>query len=196
MSAASRASFETRLREGLEPVLERPDPRERLSAYHDMPYAIFRYEPEEEFALRQEVRLLETRLDQRGKRVHRISLAECLDEAMRSERPLEEWFQVERDLGVEEVVRTVHVVLAECRPLVDLVAARMPTDADPQRDIVFILRTGALFPVYRTFSLLEQLKGRVHVPTVLFYPGTLEGSCGLRFMGVLDAEHNYRPKIF
>ena len=41
-----------------------------------------------------------------------------------------------------------------------------------------------------------QLKGRVHVPTVLFYPGGLDGAAGLRFMGVLDAEHNYRPKIF
>ncbi len=71
-----------------------------------------------------------------------------------------------------------------------------PLDFDPLRDIVFILRTGALFPVYRTFSLLEQLKGRVHVPTVLFYPGDLDGAAGLRFMGVLDAEHNYRPKIF
>jgi Domain of unknown function (DUF1788) len=72
----------------------------------------------------------------------------------------------------------------------------MPDDPDPLRDIVFILRTGALFPVYRTFSLLEQLKGRVTVPTVLFYPGDLDGAAGLRFMGVLAAEHNYRPKIF
>ena len=80
--------------------------------------------------------------------------------------------------------------------LVDLVAARMPDDPDPLRDIVFIVRTGALFPVYRTFSLLEQLKGRVLVPTILFYPGVLDGAAGLKFMGVLDAEHNYRPKIF
>jgi hypothetical protein len=93
-------------------------------------------------------------------------------------------------------VETVHSVLSEYSPLVDLVAVRMPEDADPLRDIVFILRTGALFPVYRTFSLLEQLKGRVRVPTVLFYPGDLDGAAGLRFMGVLDAEHNYRPKIF
>ena len=27
-------------------------------------------------------------------------------------------------------------------------------------------------------------------------PGELDGAAGLRFMGVLDAEHNYRPKIF
>jgi hypothetical protein len=43
---------------------------------------------------------------------------------------------------------------------------------------------------------LEQLKGKVHVPAVLFYPGHLDGAAGLSFMGVLDAEHNYRPKIF
>jgi hypothetical protein len=188
--------FAHRLKHDLERVLELPDPRQRISAYHDMPYALFRYDPEEEFDVRKEVTLLETRLSQKGKRVSRISLAECLDEAMRSQRPLEEWFAAERDQGVETIVETIHSVLSDYSPLVELVAARMPSNPDPLRDVVFISRTGALFPVYRTFSLLEQLKGRVHVPTVLFYPGDLDGAAGLRFMGVLDAEHNYRPKIF
>lgn len=188
--------MKTRLTRDLEPVLALPDPRMKLSAYHDMPYAIFRYDPGEEFELRREVGMLETRLTQRGKRVARISLAECLDEAMRAQRPLEEWFEVERQLGTATVVETVHAVLSEYAPLVNLVAARLPADPDPLRDIVFIVRTGALFPVYRTFSLLEQLKGRVQTPSVLFYPGDLDGASGLRFMGVLDAEHNYRPKIF
>lgn len=185
-----------RIQESLEPILELPDPRQKISAYHDMPYALFRYDPEEEFEMRKQVTLLETRLSQKGKRIKRISLAECLDQAMRSQRPLDEWFAAEREQGVETIVETVHAVLSESSPLVDLVSARMPHDPDPLRDIVFILRTGALFPVYRTFSLLEQLKGRVHVPTVLFYPGDMDGAAGLRFMGVLDAEHNYRPKIF
>ena len=190
------SDFEHRLKHDLEPELEKLDPRERISAYHDMPYAIFRYAPEEEFDLRKQVTMLETRLTQKGKRVKRVSLAECLDEAMRSVRPLPEWFEAEREQGTETVVDTVHSVLAEDKPLVDLVAARLPGEANPLRDIVFILRTGALFPVYRTFSLLEQLKGRVLVPAILFYPGDLDGAAGLRFMGVLDAEHNYRPKIF
>jgi hypothetical protein len=123
-----------------------------------MPYALFRYDPEEEFELRKQVTLIETRLTQKGKRIRRISLAEFLDEAMRSQRPLEEWFAAEREQGVETVVETVHSVLSKYAPLVDLVAARMPKEPDPHRDIVFILRTGALFPVYRTFSLLEQLQ--------------------------------------
>jgi hypothetical protein len=128
--------------------------------------------------------------------VFRISLAKCLEEAMISVQPLADWFDAERRHGVGTVVETIHEVLANHTPLVDLVASQMPDDPDPLRDVVFVSRTGALFPVYRTFSLLEQLKGRVVVPTVLFYPGTPDGAAGLRFMGVLDAEHNYRPKVF
>src|ERR1700722_1283737 len=137
-----------RIRNTLEPVLDLPDPRERLSAYHDMPYALFRYEPEEEFELRKQITLLETRLTQKGKRIKRISLAECLDKAMRSQRPLEDWFAAEREQGTNTIVETVHSILSEYTPLVDLVAAQMPNDPDPLRDIVFILRTGALFFLY------------------------------------------------
>ena len=190
------SDLEYRIKNDLEPVLALSDPRARISAYHDMPYAIFRYDPYEEFSLRKQVSLLETRLTQGGKRVKRISLSECLEEAMRSQRPLQDWFAAERVQGTETLVQTVHSVLSEYTPLVDLVAARMPDQPNPLHDIVFIVRAGALFPLYRTFSLLEQLKGRVFVPTVLFYPGDLDGAAGLRFMGVLDAEHNYRPKIF
>jgi hypothetical protein len=190
------SEFEHRLKQDLEPILGSKDPRDRLSAYHDMPFAIFRYDPEEELHLRAEITDLETRLSQKGKRIYRVSLAECLESAMVSQRPLTDWFQAERDLGVDTIVDTVHNVLADYVPLVDLVVERLPTAPDPLRDIVFILRTGALFPVYRTFSLLEQLKGRIHIPMILFYPGHLDGAAGLKFMGVLEAEHNYRAKIF
>ncbi len=190
------SNLEHRLVHVLEPILESPDPRPRMSTYHDMPYALFVYDPKEEFNLRRQLTMLETRLTQHGKRVGRISLAECLEEAMRSQRQMDEWFAAEREQGAATVVDTVHAVLAEYSPLVDHIAERMPRDPDPLHDIVFIVRTGALFPVYRAFSLLEQLNGRVQVPTLLFYPGHVDGAAGLRFMGVLDAEHNYRPKIF
>src|SRR5207247_7085882 len=130
------SDLDHRLKHGLEPVLELADPRERISAYHDMPYALFRYQPDEEFGLRKQVTLLETRLTQKGKRVKRISLAECLDEAMRSQRPLDEWFSAEREQGTDTLVETVHATLSEYVPLVDLVAAQMPGEPNPHRDIV------------------------------------------------------------
>ena len=191
------SEFEKRLFETLLPILEDGDPRARISAYHDMPYAIFRYDASEEFALRRAVTDLATRLQMKGKRVTRISLAECLSAALSgSGQSSEDWYQAERDVGLAETVETVANVLATYCPLVNLVAERLPTAPDPSKDVVLVTRTGALFPFYRTFSLLEQLKGQVSVPTVLFYPGDLDGAAGLRFMGVLEAEHNYRPKIF
>ncbi len=189
--------WKERLTGRLEPVLRSADPRPDISAYHDMPYAIFRYPPEAEFDVRQEVALLRTRLEQAGKRVTTISLAECLHSALEAEgMGPEALVDAERSVGLEPTIETIHQVLSEYQPLDELVAQRIPTDADPLRDVVFIVRAGALFPIYRTSSLLEQLKGKVRVPAVLFYPGELDGAAGLRFMGVLDAEHNYRPKIF
>jgi hypothetical protein len=190
------SDIEERIKHSLEPILELPDPRQRISAYHDMPYALFRYDPEEEFEMRKHVTLLETRLSQKGKRIRRISLAECLNEAIRSQRSLAEWFAAEREQGTETLVDTVHSVLSDDAQLLRLVAARLPEEADPLTDIVFFTRAGALFPVYRCHTLLEQLHGRLGVPAVLFYPGTLDGTVGLKFMGVIDADPNYRPKIF
>ena len=102
-----------RIKTSLEPILEQADPRERIRAYHDMPYALFRYEPEKEFELRKQITLLETRLTQKGKRVSRISLAQCLDEAMRSQRPIEDWILAEREQGTDTIVATVHSVLSQ-----------------------------------------------------------------------------------
>lgn len=189
--------WKSRLTGQLEPVLKQSDPRPQISAYHDMPYAIFRYSPEDEFLVRKEVALLRTRLEQVGKRITTISLAECLESALDAEGlDTESLVDAEQSVGLEATIDTIHQVLSEYQPLDSLVAARIPEDAQPERDIAFIVRAGALFPMYRTSSLLEQLKAKVHVPAVLFYPGELDGAAGLRFMGVLDAEHNYRPKIF
>jgi hypothetical protein len=189
--------WKKRLKEDLEPILHLPDPRPKISAYDNMPYAIFRYPPEDEFAVRVEISLLQTRLDLTGKKITRISLAECMAAALAAEEiTWEELVQHEKSLGLETVIDTIHNVLSENQPLDQLVLQRMPPDPDPTRDIVFITRAGALFPIYRTSTLLEQLMGTIQIPAVLFYPGLLDGAAGLRFMGIMDAEHNYRPKIF
>ena len=190
------SNWRERLTTGLEPALKLDDPRPEISAYHNMPYAIFRYPPEDEFSVRAEVRMLQTRLEQAGKRVTTISLAECLAEAIAEDgySPAD-LAQAEMTAGLKTTIDTVHEILQE-QSLDDMVARQIPSDADPKRDVVFIVRAGALFPVYRTSSLLEQLMGKVDVPSILFYPGALDGAAGLQFMGILDAEHNYRPKIY
>jgi hypothetical protein len=188
------ATWKERLH-GLGSILEQTDPRPQISRYHNMPYAIFQYPPEEEFAVRAEVARLRTRLEQRGKHVTTISLAILLQDALNA-LPFDSLVEAERSVGLDEAIETAHAALSQYTPLDDLVLHAMPANGTFNTDVVFIVRAGALFPMYRTSALLEQLMGKVVVPTILFYPGELDGAAGLRFMGVLDADNNYRPKIF
>ena len=191
------SNWKQRLTRKLEPILRETDPRSKISTYSNMPFAILRYPPDAEFAIRGEISMLSTRLEQAGKRVTVISLARCLEMALDREGiTSEEIKMAEGETGTSTMVDTIHKVLSEYQPLDALVAELFPPQADPLVDIVLIMRAGALFPFYRTSSLLEQLTGKVEVPTVLFYPGELDGAAGLRFMGVMDAEHNYRPNIY
>ena len=189
--------WEDRLTRDLEPILHERDPRPRLSAYHDMPFAIFRYDAQDEFALRQEVDLLARRLEVAGKRVTRISLAELLDGCLAAAGvSVADLAEAELLVGLEQTVQTVQEIVSREQPLDEAITERVPVDAEPTRDIVFLTRAGALYGLYRTSAILDRLHERLGVPVILFYPGTLDGPAGLRFMGILDPEHNYRPKIF
>jgi hypothetical protein len=189
--------WQRRLREQLEPVLLSPDPRPGLSAYRDMPCALFLYPPAAELDLRREVRDLVTRLHHAGKRVSIVSLAHVLAEALeRAKLSPERLAEAERRAGLGKTIATVHQVVSQRQPIDRLVADKLAGLQDPSRDIAFLVRAGALYPFSRPYPLVEHLMGRVQVPTVLFYPGQSDGAAGLSFLGVLEAEHNYRVKIF
>src|SRR5271165_3821995 len=54
----------------------------RISVYHDLPFAILRYDPKEEWELRREIHWLATRLGNVGKDVSIIPVSEFLWKAM------------------------------------------------------------------------------------------------------------------
>ena len=52
--------------------------------------------------------------------------------------------------------------------------------------------------IYHMSKLLDDMQGRTEVTTILLYPGSIEGTTGLRFMDLKDREAlgNYRVKIY
>src|SRR5205823_2424639 len=110
--ALRMSDWKERLTTRLEPILEAADPRVAISAYHDMPFAIFHYPPAEEFALRGELSLMRTRLEQKGKRITTISLAERLQAALEQEFPLDQQVEAEKSVGIEPTIETVHQILS------------------------------------------------------------------------------------
>jgi hypothetical protein len=69
----------------------------------------------------------------------------------------------------------------------------------PENSIVFLIRVAAMSPgIFHMSMLLDKMQGKTKVATILFYPGSIEGTTGLRFMELKDREAlgNYRVKIY
>ena len=170
----------------------------------DLPFAIFRYDPtlpdESEWEVRGQIQSLATRLGQKtGKGVHLLSLALLYWKAIEDSEGIETLFQGEREFGFEEAEEQVHTYLSEpmWKPLPDLLETELAA-YEPMRDLVFLTRAGVFAPhSYRVSMLLEQLMGRILVPTVLFYPGVWTGS--LNYLGLHHQDEpmgSYRIKIY
>jgi hypothetical protein len=178
----------------------------RINVYHDLPFAIMRYEPADEWELRREIKLLATRLEAVGKEVHIIPMSELLWSALEKVRQkdddegLEAIIELEKERGYVEAQQQLTTYLSSkvWIPLWDLLAERL-APIRPQNSVVFLTRVAVMSPaILHVSMLLDKMHGKTKVATVLFYPGSIEGTTGLRFMDLKDREAlgNYRVKIY
>ncbi|OQB73004.1 MAG: hypothetical protein BWX92_03490 [Deltaproteobacteria bacterium ADurb.Bin135] len=172
----------------------------RISAYHDLPFCVFHYDPKSEFQTRREMKLLATRLGNVGKSVLTISIAELLWEAIDSNDNIDSLADEEKQFGFERAQETVNKYLTDeaFSPLPELLSGKL-SKLDPKKNVVFLNRAASLAPsIYQVSQLLGQMQGKTLVPTVIFYPGSVEGTTGLRFMDMSDRipMGSYRVKIY
>ncbi|MEI6637620.1 MAG: BREX protein BrxB domain-containing protein, partial [Planctomycetota bacterium] len=65
------------------------------------------------------------------------------------------------------------------------------------RMLAIIGRAGGVYPFFRSSALLRYLDGKtLGIPVVLLYPGERRGDTALSFMGQLDPDADYRPRIY
>ena len=174
----------------------------RISAYHDLPFAILRYDPSSEFQARKQISLFATRVRNAGKTVHVISVAQILWKTIKQFYDIEQLAEGEKQFGFQRAQEDVSTLLSDkdFRPLPDELEERM-RGLDPAQDVVFLVRIAALGPaIYRSAKLLDEMHGRTMVPIILFYPGTLNGESSLRFLDLPEREqtgaYNYRVRIY
>lgn len=183
----------------------------RISTMRNYRFAIVQYEPALEFKLRAEVHALTSDLIAHGWVVQSISLQRLLIDRLRALGPdhLDWIIDSERELAAYDPTRGLNTLKDELAPLIegpDGLAAdvsrlitehadRHPDKAD--RTLALIGRAGALYPFFRSSALLRHLDGRTrNIPVVLLYPGERRGPTGLSFMGILEPDNDYRPRIY
>jgi len=178
----------------------------QISVYQDLPFAILRYDPAEEWELRRELKLLATRLEAVGKAVYLLPMSELLWSALEQvhekddDEGLEAVIALEKDRGYIEAQQQITTYLSNkiWVPLWDLLADRLAS-LNPENSVVFLTRAASMSPgIFHMSMLLDKMQGKTRVPTILFYPGSIEGTTGLRFMDLKDRDAlgNYRVKIY
>jgi len=178
----------------------------QISVYQDLPFAILRYDPAEEWELRRELKLLATRLEAVGKAVYLLPMSELLWSALEQvhekddDEGLEAVIALEKDRGYLEAQQQITTYLSNkiWVPLWDLLAQRLSA-LHPENSVVFLTRAASMSPgIFHMSMLLDKMQGKTQVPTILFYPGSIEGTTGLRFMDLKDRDAlgNYRVKIY
>lgn len=183
----------------------------RISTMRNYRFAIVQYDPPDEFKLRGEVQRLTADLVANGWMIVSISLQKLLLDRVRAQGP--EWVdrvvQMEGRMASIEPGRGLNYLKSKLSPLIegpDGIAADCSrliceyADGNPDtvdRTVALIGRAGALYPFIRTSALLRHLDGRTrNIPVVLLYPGQRRGPTGLSFMGILNPDNDYRPRIY
>lgn len=175
----------------------------RLAAHSDMPFAIFRYKPSDEFLLRKNLRLLAFSLSQNH---HReavfVSISQLVWDIVKQCEGTEYLFKTESTRGFKAAQEHINKLLTseDYRTAGKELISRIK-QLDPAKHILFLVRAGGFAPfIYKCSALLDDLHHQTMVPSVLFYPGSAEVGTDLRFYdlpveGSLGV-YNYRVKIY
>ena len=183
-----------------------------ISTNRNYPFAIFHYPPHEEFKMRtQLVELLGT-LRGKGWTILNVDLFSTLIEYLGKQEDgelIEALVQEEKlqytasrknhamPLSVLENSLDIFLKDTEAYPKVVFDGIMEKTaHRDETKTVIFLSRIGALYPFYRTSSLLRYLDQGVRVPTIVLYPGEKTEQYYLSFMGEMDADRDYRPRIY
>ena len=183
----------------------------RISTMRNYRFAILQYKPEEEFELRRKVQQLSRELEQGGWVVLTISLQKLLYSRLREQG--DEWLKRiinrEREFRTIDPARGLNDLKKNIGPLIEgpdgisADCARIISDfadANPDRvdrTVALVGRAGSLFPFFRSSALLKHLDGKTRqVPVILLYPGERRGQTSLSFMGELNPDSDYRPRIY
>src|SRR5271154_4442673 len=111
----------------------------RISVYHDLPFALPRYDPAEEWEMRREINWLGTRLENVGKEVHNISMSEFLWHAIDETEGMDVLVGLEREEGYRRAQDQVTTYLSDkdFKPLARMLKERLAS-LDPKKSVAFL----------------------------------------------------------
>jgi hypothetical protein len=183
-----------------------------ISTNRNYPFAIFQYPPHEEFKMRTQLVELLNALRGKAWTILNVDLFSTLIEYLSKQEDgelietlvQEEKLQYKASRGnhlmpINVLQNSLDIFLKSQEEYPKVVFDRIieiTEHSDETKTVIFLSRIGALYPFYRTSSLLRYLDKGIRVPTIVLYPGERTEQYYLSFMGEMDADRDYRPRIY
>jgi hypothetical protein len=157
---------------------------------NEIAFYIFDYPPEDELRVQDYLRTLLDHIPKQkhGMRVNHVNLFTFVLDYLKKRNLLDKAIQMQREKGDAALKKALAGPLHESK-----LGAQFAEVARPdQHDLVIVSGVGAVWPLLRTHSLLNNLQPVMgKTPLVVFYPGRYDGQ-SLRLFGKLKSNNYYR----
>lgn len=176
----------------VEEMIARPSFRENKGLGNEVGYYIFDYPPKDELAIRSRIEYIRKKYEDSsdGFQVVVFDLYDIMIEILKEKGYLEKCFELERNKGLDRVIRAVGNTLRITDA--DSLIVKYIQERTPDNSVVFIIGIGKCYPLLRSHTVLNNLHQVIDkVPVVMFYPGKYDGQELILFGEVKD-DNYYR----
>lgn len=176
-----------------EELLSKLGDSDNLNPARSDPIFYFVYPPEDMLRVKESLPRWSAILRNRGLEPVRHSMSDLLWKMIDESGRWDAWLESEPHFEASELQSGIRDVLRTDNAMVSRIAQHIA--AAPANSIVLFTELEMLHPYFRTRIIESSLHDRVHVPTVMFYPGRRSGQYGLHFLGFYEVDGNYRSTI-
>ena len=176
----------------IKPLLEDPRFLEGKGLGNEIGFYIFDYDPKHELLVRDHIRHLKDKCTKPGGEplIQEFDLYEMMLQILEEKGYLEKVFDLEKKKGTDALVKPIKNTLrltSNNDLIVKYIKDRLVDDR-----IVFLTGVGKAWPLIRSHTVLNVLHSVIdHVPLVMFYPGTYNGS-ELSLFNEINDQNYYR----
>lgn len=155
----------------------------------EIPFFIAAYEAEKEIACREEIVLLQRRLENNGVKVLELNLFDLTCEILDGKGGIERMFRVEKSKRKDKFLRALQSSINVHKVLMPHIKSKI--DAS-NAQVYFLTGIGLVYPFIRSHIILNNLQNIAkEAPTVTFFPGEYNGQ-SLNLFGRLIDDNYYR----
>lgn len=163
---------------------------------NEVNFHVFDYEPELEPVVTAHLPRLQANLESAGVRVLHLDLYDLVLEELKARNLLERSFAMEQTKGSAALEKSLGTVI-RAEVIVERIKAARVNEARVNdastvvHDLLLLTGVGAVFPLLRSHTVLNQLHSVITEALVLFFPGSYNGS-SLELFDRFEDDHYYR----